>query len=84
MSAIAPPPARRSRSGHAPTSRPLQARDAGAAPAALPYIDPHGRGGVVMFQVPFRSAMSDADLAVLARVLGISPRTCIRRCARTP
>ena len=72
MSAIAPPTPRRSRSDHTPTARPLPARDAGAAPAALPYINPHGRGGVVMFQVPFRSAMSDADLAVLAHVLDLS------------
>ncbi len=72
MSAIAPPTPRRSRSDHAPTPRPLPARDAGAAPAALPYINPHGRGGVVMFQVAFRSSMSDADLAVLAHVLDLS------------
>ena len=72
MSAIAPPTPRRSRSDHAPTPRPRPARDAGAAPAALPDINPHGRGGVVMFQVPFRSAMSDADLAVLAHVLDLS------------
>ena len=31
-----------------------------------------GRGGKVLFEVPFSSAMSDADLAVLARVLDVS------------
>jgi hypothetical protein len=31
-----------------------------------------GRGGTVLFEVPFSSAMSDADLAVLARVLDVS------------
>ena len=72
MSAIAPPKPRRSRSDHVPTPRTLSARDAGAAPAPLPYANPHRRGGKVMFQVPFRSAMSDADLAVLARVLDLS------------
>lgn len=72
MSAIAAPTPRRSRSDHAATPRSLLARDAGAAPPSLPYINPHGRGGVVMFRVPFRSAMSDADLAVLAHVLDLS------------
>ena len=72
MSATAPPKPRRSRSDHVPTPRTLSARDTGAAPAPLPYVNPHRRGGQVMFQVPFRSAMSDADLAVLARVLDLS------------
>ena len=68
MSAIAPPTPRRSHSDHAPMQRSLPARDA----AALPHINPHHRGGKVMFQVPFTSAMSDADLAVLAHVLDLS------------
>ena len=71
MSAIAPPTPRRSRGDHAATTRPL-ARDMGAASAPVPYLNPHGRGGVVMFEVPFRSAMSDADLALLARLLDLS------------
>ena len=70
MTATDTPTPRRSRSDHAPTSRPLPAGNAGASPA-LGYANPHGRGGVVMFQVPFRSAMSDADLAVLAHVLDL-------------
>ena len=72
MSAIALPTSRRSRSDDAPTPRPLSARDPGAAPAPLLYVNPHRRGGKVVFQVSFRSAMSDADLAVLAHVLDLS------------
>jgi hypothetical protein len=72
MSAIAPPKPRRSRSDHVPTPRTLSARDTGAAPAPLPYVNPRRRGGKVMFQVPFMSAMSDADLAVLHHVLDLS------------
>lgn len=72
MSAIAPPTPRGSRSDHVPTPRPLSAPDAAAAPGPVPYANPHRRGGKVMFQVPFRSAMSDADLAVLHHVLDLS------------
>ncbi len=72
MSTIAPPTPRRSSDDHAPRPRPVPARAAGAAPVALPHINPHRRGGKVMFQVAFGSAMSDADLAVLARVLDLS------------
>jgi hypothetical protein len=32
----------------------------------------HGRGGRVLFEVPFKSAMSDSDLARLARTLDLS------------
>jgi hypothetical protein len=32
---------------------------------------PRERGGVVLFQVPFASAMSDSDLALLARTLDL-------------
>ena len=71
MSAIAPPKPRRTRSDDIPTL-PLSARDAGVAPQPLLDINPHRRGGKVMFQVPFRSAMSDADLVVLAHVLDLS------------
>jgi hypothetical protein len=72
MSAIAPPTPRRSRSDHVPTARPLSAPPAAAAPAPLPYANPPRRGGKVMFEVPFRSAMSHADLAVLHHVLDLS------------
>ncbi len=32
----------------------------------------HGRGGRVLFEIPFRSAMSDPDLARLARLLDLT------------
>ena len=72
MSAIAPPTPSRSRSDHVPAPRHLSAPDEAAAPARLADANPHGRGGKVMFQVAFRSAMSDADLAVLHHVLDLS------------
>lgn len=72
MSAIAAPTPRRSRSDRAPKSRPVPTRYAGAPTPPLPHINPHRRGGVVIFEVPFRSVMSDADLAVLARLLDLS------------
>ena len=72
MSAMARPTPARSRGGHAGTPPRLPAGDPSAPPAAAPRANPHRRGGTVMFEVPFRSAMSDADLAVLARVLDLS------------
>ena len=33
--------------------------------------NPHHRGGKVLFEMPFRSAMTDADLALLAHVLDL-------------
>ena len=71
MSAIAPPKHRRFRSDHVPT-RPPFVRVAGVALQSLQHINPHHRGGKVMFHVPFRSAMSDADLVVLTHVLDLS------------
>lgn len=32
----------------------------------------HGRGGRVLFEIPFRSAMSDSDVARLTRLLDLS------------
>jgi len=32
----------------------------------------HARGAITLFQIPFASAMSDADLALLARMLDLS------------
>lgn len=40
--------------------------------APAPGIQPHGRGGRVLFEVLFTSAMGDADLALLARLLDLS------------
>src|ERR1039458_8421014 len=37
---------------------------------------PQERGGVVLFQVPFASTMSDCDLALLARLLDLSTHMC--------
>ena len=72
MSAIAPPTPRRSRTDGSCTPRRLPARDPRAVAAPRPHLNPHGRGGKVVFEVPFESAMSDADLALLARVLDLS------------
>ena len=33
--------------------------------------DPRGRGGRLLFEVPFQNAMSDSDLAVLAQLLDL-------------
>lgn len=71
MSTLAPPKPRHSRSDHVPT-RPLSVRVAGVEPRHLRHINPHHRGGTVIFQVTFRSAMSDADLVVLAHMLNLS------------
>ncbi len=44
------------------------------APPARHATSParHGRGGAVLFEVPFNSPMTDADLARLARALDLS------------
>jgi len=34
--------------------------------------DRHGRGGRILFEIPFRSAMSDPDIARLARLLDLT------------
>ncbi len=49
-------------------------RAAEASPGRVPAASrrSRGRGGTVWFEVSFSSAMSDADLAVLARVLDLS------------
>lgn len=72
MRTIAPPTLGRSHSDRASAPRRLPARDSRAVAATRPDPNPHRRGGEVMFKVPFGSAMSDADLAVLARVLDLS------------
>ena len=74
MTAVAPPTAagRLRRSFHAPEVRRPPTLD--ACPWRVPAAsrDSTGRGGTVWFEVPFTSAMSDSDLAVLARVLDLS------------
>lgn len=73
MSATTTPtatPARQGSSEARRTSR-LPTGDATTAHPAAPSVQPHGRGGKVLFEVPFTTAMSDADLALLARVLDL-------------
>ena len=43
-----------------------------SSPPRAPASSRHSRGGAVLFEVPFTSAMSDSDLAVLRRVLDLS------------
>lgn len=50
----------------------LPTRKSDAAPAAPQKANPHHRGGRVLFDVPFHSAMSDADLEALAHLLDLS------------
>lgn len=50
--------------------RPATPKRAGQASTAIDSR--HGRGGRLLFEVPFASAMSDSDLARLARVLDLS------------
>lgn len=73
MNALAtpPPPTRRSSYSHPggglpdPAPGPTDSHDSGLD------LNPHHRGGTVLFEVPFTSAMSDADLAVLGHVLDL-------------
>ncbi len=58
---------------HAPArSRPPTASTSAADSRADPTADRHRRGGRVLFEIPFRSAMSDSDLARLARLLDLT------------
>lgn len=50
-------------------NRPVSTSREGASP---PTPERHGRGGQVLFVVPFRSEMTDADLARLARMFDLS------------
>ena len=68
-----PPAARRPGYGASASrvrARPAAEASSGRVPAASRRS--RGRGGTVLFEVPFSSAMSDADLAVLARLLDVS------------
>lgn len=67
----APPTPSRARSPRPATLAPQLPPQSASRPAA-PAPSRHGRGGRVLFEVPFHSAMTDAELARLARVLDIS------------
>ena len=69
MSATATPTATPSSDGR--TARRLLARGTQLVHEPAPSV-PQERGGVVLFQVPFASTMSDCDLALLARLLDLS------------
>lgn len=73
MAAIPTPTAapRRRHSADAPRAPRPPTADASPAQAPAAGRQSHGRGGTVLFEVPFTSAMSDSDLAVLARVLDL-------------
>ena len=72
MSATTTATPKRERSPDARTAGALPAHHARTMHAPAPGIAPHGRGGRVLFEVPFTSAMGDADLALLARLLDLS------------
>jgi hypothetical protein len=74
MAAIPTPTAapRRRHSADAPRAPRPPTADASPAQAPAAGRQSHGRGGTVLFEVPFTSAMSDSDLAVLARLLDLS------------
>ena len=72
MTAITTPTTARrpGRSSDWPGARRPPATDSSRAHA--PASSRHSRGGTVLFEVPFRSAMCDSDLAMLARLLDLS------------
>jgi hypothetical protein len=51
------------------------ARTSRPEPAYTAASTPRGRGSTTLFQVPFASAMSDPDIALLARTLGLTTHT---------
>ncbi len=67
LSAIATPPAAPQRPR---SSRPLFAL-VSSPTDPVPGVNPHHRGGTVLFEVAFTSATSDADLALLGHVLDL-------------
>lgn len=73
MRAIATPTATATppRSANARSARRLPTRHSRPAHVPAPSVDARGRGGTVLFEVPFTSAMSDSDLALLACVLDL-------------
>jgi hypothetical protein len=74
MTAIATPRAARrpGRSSDWPSARRPPAPDSSRAHAPASSRHSRQRGGTVLFEVPFTSAMRDSDLAVLAHVLDLS------------
>jgi hypothetical protein len=74
MSAIAiPPPTRPDRPRlDEPAAEIRPARTEPSLTPTTPTASRHGRGGRVLFEIPFHSAMTDADLARLARTLDLS------------
>jgi hypothetical protein len=65
-----------SRTEYSKSSRPpTRQRRPGAPGVPAPVRYRHGRGGRVLFEVPFHSAMSASDLALLARLLDLSTHT---------
>jgi hypothetical protein len=71
MNAPAPPKLRPSRD-HAAMRGRLPTPDPSAASAPRRNPSAHDRGGEVIFEVVFTSAMNDLDLAVLAHLLDLS------------
>lgn len=74
MTVTAPPkqvPKRRPSSMEPATQEP-PARVRLTAPAPKPITTRHGRGGTILFQVPFASVMSDPEIALLARTLDLT------------
>jgi hypothetical protein len=72
MSATTTATPKRERNPEARTAGAVRARHASTVHAPIPGIAPHERGGRVLIEVAFTSAMGDADLALLARLLDIS------------
>ena len=74
MTAIATPMAASRRQRSTDTPGAPRSRSAGSSPVQMTAssVRSRGRGGTLLFEVPFTSAMSDSDLAVLAHVLDLS------------
>jgi hypothetical protein len=74
MAAIPIPTAtpRRRHSADAPRAPRPPTPDSSRSQVPAASRESHGRGGTVLFEVPFTSAMSESDLAVLAHMLDLS------------
>jgi len=60
---------RRPRDAHSPRASEPVSTSAGSSTAT---VDPHGRGGTVMFEIHFTSAMTGSNLELLRRQLGMT------------